>query len=432
MWSDRSFWRRTGQASIAVWLGHAAILCSTVILARSFSVPAFGALVLATSVVSVISSLIDLTLDEAVVFFGVRSDEAGHRGELKGLLRAAVLLDLLVGVVIWAVIAAAAVPIANIASRGQLDPDLIRVASLIALANTLDGSTAAALFIMGKAHLRAITFGLAGIARLVLVVLVVRTGSEAAVLLSYALALAMATAVQSVVAWRVAWRPLAGVAAEGRVRTWIRPLFRFGVHTSVTTTIASAGAGIVPIVLARSAGVGEAAIVAVALLPVTLVLVGSAPLRMMMLPEQVRMSAAGATASLRRVLNQYITAALGLGLLGSVAGWFLLPVLIPALYSNRYDVAVDPARILLIAAAARLAMAWSKSFPAAIGRPQLRTWMAGLEVGAVIGLMLLLAPHGAKGAAWALSISYVAIAVIWFVMSRALLPKGADAGSRSP
>lgn len=409
-----------------VWLGHAAILASTVVLARNLSVRALGAVVLATSVVTLISNLLDLTLDEAVVYHGVRSETAGRRGELKGMLRAAVLLDLLIGLVIWAVIVAAAVPIAAVAGHGQLDPDLVRVASLIALANTLDGSTGAALFIMGKVGLRAVTFGLSGMVRLVLIVLVVRTNSEAAVLLCYAVAFGLATVVQSVLAWRLAWRPLAGEPIEGGVRAWSRPLFRFGIHTSVTTTIASAGAGIVPIVLARTAGLHEAAIVAIAMLPVTVVLVGSTPLRMVLLPEQVRLSATGATGTLRRVLGQYVVAALGLGLAGSVAGWFFLPTLIPALYSHRYDVAVGPARILLIAAVARLATVWSKNFAAAIGRPQLRTWMAAIELVAVIGLLFALAPRGAEGAAWALSISYTAIALLWWVVSRSMLRADSD------
>ena len=415
-----------------VWVGHAAILASTVVLARSLSVPAFGAIVLATSVVTVISSLLDLTFDEAVVFQGVRAEEAGRRGELKGVLRAGVLLDLFVGAGTWVVIVAAAVPIAAVAGGGQLDPDLVRVASLIALANTLDGSTAAALFIVGKAPLRAVTFGLAGILRLIFVLLVARTGSEAAVLLSYALALAVATGIQSVLAWRLAWRPLAGVAIEGGVRAWARPLFRFGIHTSITTTVASAGAGIVPVILSRTAGVDQAAILVVAMLPVTIVLVGSTPLRIMLLPEQARLWATGAVASLRLVLDQYVAVALGLGLIGSIAGWFLLPVLIPALYSDRYEVAVGPARILLIAAIARLATVWSKNFPAAIGKPQLRTWMAGLELAAVLGLLALLASQGAEGAAWALSISYGGISVLWFVVSHVLLPTGGEPGAPSP
>ncbi|MFP5318557.1 MAG: lipopolysaccharide biosynthesis protein [Acidimicrobiia bacterium] len=424
LWRDRSFWRRTGQASVMVWLGHAAVLASSVVLARSLSVSAFGAVVLATSVVTVLSSLLDLTFDEAVVYYGVRADETGSRRELKGLLRSSVLLDLGIGIGIWLIILAAATPIAEVASRGRLDPDLVRVASLIALANTLDGSTGAALFIVGKAQLRAITFGLAGVTRLGLVLVVARTGSEAAVLLAYAVALAVASSVQCVLAWRLAWRPLRDVAAQGGVRAWVRPLFRFGVHTSITTTIASAGAGIVPAIVARSAGVEEAAVLAVAMLPITAVLVGSTPLRLMLLPEQARMSATGADESLRRVLDQYVLAALALGVVGALAGWLLLPTLVPALYSDRYDVAVGPARVLLIGAVARLATVWSKNFPAAIGRPQLRTWMAGVELALVLLLLVFLARRGSAGAAWALSISYGAVAVIWWVVSHAMLRRG--------
>jgi hypothetical protein len=69
---------------------------------------------------------------------------------------------------------------------------------------------------------------------------------------------------------------------------------------------------------------------------------------------------------------------------------------------------------------------WSKNFPAAIGKPHLRTSMAGLEVVTLFALLLLLASQGAEGAAWALSITYAGMAVLWWIVSRALLPVGTE------
>jgi hypothetical protein len=52
------------------------------------------------------------------------------------------------------------------------------------------------------------------------------------------------------------------------------------------------------------------------------------------------------------------------------AGWFALPWLL--LYSDEFDVAVPPARILLIAAVARFPGTWFKTLAAALGKPEPR------------------------------------------------------------
>ncbi|MEY2476251.1 MAG: hypothetical protein QOG87_1566 [Actinomycetota bacterium] len=432
VWSDRGFWGRAGQASVTLWLGHAATLASSIVVARAFAVSEFGAIVLAAATVTIISGFLDLTLDEAVVYHGVRADEGGRKGEMRGLLRAATRFDLVNGLVVCGLTLLTAGPIARAVGGRAIDPDLIRIASLLPLMGTVDGTTGAALVVAGKAHVRAAMIGLSGVVRLALVVMVVGSGSQAAVLLCYVAGAAIAALVQGVIAWREVWRPLRHEAAVGGMRAWTGPLVRFGMHTSITTTIGSAGAAVVPIVLARTAGVAEAGLVTVAMLPITAVLVGSTPLRMVLFPEQARMSATGNDRMLRRVLNQYVVASLAIGLIGAVVAFIVLPWLLPQLYSSRYEAAVWPARILLLGAVARLVTVWSKNFPAAIGRPRLRTQVAAFELVLLIALIAVFGRQGAPGAAWAISVAYLVTGVVWWVLSRTMTSSGSASAAGQP
>jgi O-antigen/teichoic acid export membrane protein len=102
-------------------------------------------------------------------------------------------------------------------------------------------------------------------------------------------------------------------------------------------------------------------------------------------------------------------AALGVSLPFAVAGWFVLPWLLPMLYSEQFEGAVLTARILLIAAVVRFAASWFKTLPAALGQPQLRAALALLELGVLVSLLLVLGGQGSEGAA----IAFSATSVVW-------------------
>jgi O-antigen/teichoic acid export membrane protein len=114
-------------------------------------------------------------------------------------------------------------------------------------------------------------------------------------------------------------------------------------------------------------------------------------------------------------------AALAIGAVAAVAGFALLPRLIPWLYSSGYSAAVTPARILLPAAVATLAVAWAKALPAAVGRPKVRTIVSIVDLGVTALAIALLASRGAEGAATAVSIATVVSAVLWWVVARRML-----------
>jgi O-antigen/teichoic acid export membrane protein len=196
---------------------------------------------------------------------------------------------------------------------------------------------------------------------------------------------------------------------------------RFGLHSTLTTTVIGGRRAIQSLALSRLAGVSAVGLFDVASFPVAIAETASAPLRLATFPEQAALSARGRLADLRRGVAVQTWGGLALGILGAMLGWILLPVLLPAIYSARFAEAVWPARVLLVAAVAKLATSWAKTLPVAIGKPVLRTGVMLADFALLTGLMLAFARAGAMGAAVALTTSSVLIAVAWGAIARRML-----------
>ncbi len=160
-----------------------------------------------------------------------------------------------------------------------------------------------------------------------------------------------------------------------------------------------------------------------ALLPVTVVLTALIPVRLMLLPEQAKLAAQHDVAALRRTVRGFTRIGFAVAVPGAVIGWFLLPVLIPALFSSKFDAAVEPARILLVAAVFQFAIgSWSKILPVAIGRPRLRSAMSAAYMAGSVGLTAILAGSlAAKGAAIATSVAAASTCIYWLFLAERVL-----------
>jgi O-antigen/teichoic acid export membrane protein len=164
----------------------------------------------------------------------------------------------------------------------------------------------------------------------------------------------------------------------------------------------------------------------IAMLPLTVVATATGPIRLVFFAEQAKLAAANAVATLRKTVRGYTVVALLVGVPFAVVGWFLLPWLIPTLFSDRFDGAVEPARIILIGAVAHLAAGtWTKGLPAAIGKPQLRTVMSAVFMVLVVVLTVLLTPsYGVTGAAIAHSAAAIATYIGWWFLTARTLAEG--------
>ena len=417
-WRSRSWWGRAGHTAFGVWAANALSILGTVIAARALGPGEYGSVMLAIAVVTLVSTFLDVTLEEAAVFHGSRARASGDLGGLTALLRMSLRVDIGIGVLVSGAIVALAGPLADVAGAGELDPTLVRIAALSVLVTTADSTFGGALILARRVDLRARSMAATSAFRLVAVIVAVQLGGAVEVTISYVLGGVAGSLVLARLAWRAGWREWnsVSVSAPAPVGTW--ELVRFGFHSSLTTTVAAVYGSLVPVLLGRTAGPTAVGLFRAAMLPVVAANNLSGPVRLLMFPEQARLAAEGRIETLRRSVKLYTVIGFALGLCGAVVAYIALPWFIPLLYSPSFDAAVLPARILLIAAVFYFALSWGKTLAAAVGKPQIRTVLAAVEL-AVVALLLLggLSDRGAEGAAIAVSAGSVAVGVAWLIIA---------------
>jgi O-antigen/teichoic acid export membrane protein len=424
------WWRRVAHTSVVVWGATALAFVGTVVAARALGPTGYGSVVLAVGVAALLATFLDLTLEEAVVHHGSRALAVGDLGGLRVLLRRSMALDVVVGVLVSGTVVALASPLADLASGGRLDPALVRLAALSTLALTANPTTSAVLLVANRPHLRAWAMVATNLFRLVGILAAVQIGGPQAVIVSYALANAAGSLVQGILAWRVAWRGWAAAPASSPPVS-NAGLLRFGLHTSVATSLGAVEGSLIPVMLGNLAGPAAVGVFRVAMLPIALADTATGPLRLLLFPAQSKLAAEGRLVQLRRAMTTYTLWGLGIGLGGAAVGLVVLPWLIPLIYSSEFDSAVLPAQILLIAAVCRFALAWAKTFPAAVGRPAVRTSLSILMLALTVSLLLVLGDEGSEGAALAYSLASAATALAFVALSHRLLLDAEAQASRS-
>lgn len=415
-WRDRRWWKRLGNTTVASAIAALMTMLSVVAAARGLGPDGYGLVVLAVAVTSLVARFLDLTLTEAVVHYGHRALAADDRPGLRTLFRVCLRIDIVVGVAVSAGLVLAAGPLAAIASDGGIDPALVRVAALVILTSTAEGTIAGVLLVVARPDLREWARAGGGVFRVVgtLAAILLGGGAEA-VLLSYALSGLAGSLLLGAIAWRVAWKEWS-TAPDGPLPVGLPKLLRFSFHTSVTTSVTAVGESVFPLLIGNLSGPGTVGIFRVALLPALAARMASTPMQLMLFPEQARLSAHGKPDELRRAMRGYSALAGAVALPVGIVAWFAMPVLIEVLFGSEFDSAVGPARILLVAAVVQFTLAWSKMFHAAVGRPHIRTILESARLVMSLGILVWLGDQGAEGAAWAYTIASVSTAAVWLVV----------------
>jgi O-antigen/teichoic acid export membrane protein len=420
-WRSRVWWRRTGHTAFAVWAASGISILTTIIGARALGPAEYGAVFLALAVATLVATFLDITFTEATIFFGNRALAAGDTAGVRALLRISLKVDIGTGIVVAGVIVAAATPLADAVSQGELDPTLVQLSALAILLTTADSTAHGALGLVRRTDLRAWAIAAQAVFRLVGVIIAVNVGGAEAVALSYAAGGAAGSAVLGLLAWRVAWRRWDPEAGDNKPPATPWELVRFSFHSSVTTSVAAISGTLVPVLLGRFSGPAAVGIFRVAMFPMLVQRTASGPMRLAMFPEQAKLFADGRVNEVRRSTKAYTLIGFGLGTVGAVIGYFLLPWLIPALYSSSFEAAVEPAQILLIGAVFNFALMWRKTLLAAIGRPEIRTRLTIIQLVVTLVALLALADQGAEGAAIAVTAGNVSAGVAWLLIARGLL-----------
>lgn len=420
-WRTRRWWVLAGRASAGVYAGTALSFVATLVAARVLSPKGFGSLELAVVAVAGVSTLLDFSLEEAVIHHGSRALVAGDLGGLRGLVRMSIGVDLAIGVGVFGIVALTAPPFADLVSSGELSPSLIRLAALEAFVVTVNGTTGALLVVCGRPDLRAWASAVASAARLAGVVLAAALdGGALGMLAGLVAGSAVGTIAQLGWARRAGRRVWVGVEAA-RPPVPVGRVLRFGFQTSATTTLIALRLAAVSVLLGRAFGPAAVGVFTVAMFPVMVVDVASSPLRLLMIPEQATLAARGRPDVVWEGLVAHLKVSLAVGVPAAIVGWIVLPWMLPFLYGSSYDGAVDPARILIVAGLASLTVAWAKALPAALGHPEVRTAMSLAELVLTVGLVSLLYERGLTDVASAVSAVGVAVAVGWWLLARRML-----------
>jgi O-antigen/teichoic acid export membrane protein len=421
-WERPTWWAQTGRAGIAILMASILGFLATVVAVRALGPHDYGLVVLALATVASVATFLDFSLEEAVIHYAAKAIAEKDRSGVRALLATSLRMDVGVGVAVFGALALTAGPIATVVARGGISPTLIRLAALGALAITVDGTTGATLMLSGRPEFRAWCFAWTNGLRLGAVAIAAHLGSggPARILIAYVVGSAIGSLTQAVAALRVTHRQW-GTGPRARAPVGLRRLAGFGMYSSTTTTIVAVRATVISVVLGRLAGAAAVGVFAVAILPITLAQVASAPMRITMLPEQAMLAAEGRTDVLRRAIAGYTRLALAVGLAATTIGWFVLPRMISTLFGEGFGDALAPARIMLIAAVVALATAWTKSLASAVGRPEASTWVSLVELGLTVALLAALGSHGPIGAAWAVAITSVLVGCVWVLVARRIL-----------
>jgi PST family polysaccharide transporter len=405
--------RRRAVTAAALYGGTAAGILGTLIAVRVLGPEQFGVFTLALAAASFIQLLLDTTVEEAIVKYGVRYTATGDWGRLRGLFRAGLAVKWGGGAAATVVVLAL-VPFADaVFGRTDLTAPLI-VAAFIPIAQAPEGIAGASMIVAGRYDLRALFGGLAMVLRLVGVAAGVRYGVTWAVA-GILIGQILGSSASGYAGHRLFTRYPSALATG--LRRDRAELLGFVLKSGIGTSLVSMRNTLTPLALGVVAPIAQVGYFRAAQAPITGLDALSAPVRLILLTEQTRDVEEGRIAETYRSLRRYVLGASGFALVLAPIAWWLMPWLVRVVLGTKYVPATDAARILLLAACLRLVLGWTKSFPVSIGRPGLRIVAHGVEILALLPLVLVLGDRwGATGASIAVLVATIAFACAWGVL----------------
>src|ERR671930_397207 len=369
---SRLLWRRSA-ASAGTYASAALGFGATVVALHVFSTATFGRYALVLAATGFIQSLLDLTVEEALVKFGFRYTTREDWGRLRRLFASAIAFKLAGGVLATGLLLAFAPAANSLLHKSGLTTPLL-IAAFIPLAQCTENVAGVAIVLRGRYDVRA-----------------------------FFLFVSMALRFTAI-----------AVAAPHGLTTTIAAML---VAQVAATAAISLTAPLALLVLGRVASTRQVAFFRAAMSPQQAFAIVSAPARLILLTEQTRDWERGTRDVVFAGIRRYM---LGMTVLAAVILPPLLvftPELARLLFSAKNEGAVDATRIVVIAGAVRMVYGWTKSFPVSIGRPSLRIWTHGVELLVLIPLVAILGREwGAAGAATAVLASSVAFCVYWTVL----------------
>jgi O-antigen/teichoic acid export membrane protein len=180
-------------------------------------------------------------------------------------------------------------------------------------------------------------------------------------------------------------------------RRW---LIRFSLNVGLASAVATARTTAIPLVVGAVGTTRQVAAARVAESPTRLLTIAVAPLRTVLFPQLSAAWARRDRADARRLIRAYITTTLFLGIAFGAAMAVAIGFLLTKIYGPAYAHLERVGQFFVLAAVLDALAGWQKVTPAALDRPWLRTFIVGGEAAALlVGLVILVPPYGALGAA---------------------------------
>lgn len=409
---SRLIWRRSATA-VGLYTATVLGLVGGVVAFRSLGIREFGLFATVLVVTGLFQTLLDLTVEEVLTKYGFRYLTAEDWGRLRRLFRRALELKLAGGLLAGLALAAFA-PVADDVFGGSDLQTPLLLAALLPLLQSPENVATTALLLRGRYDLRALFQVVSMGLRLAGIAIGAQFGVAEAIA-GIVVAQAVATIAAGLVG-RLAFRrfpaaPAASLAAD------TRGIRAFLLQSSLATGLLSVRSALAPFLLGVVSGTTQVGLFRVAQAPQTGFSSLSSPIRLIMLTEQTRDWERGDRETVLAGVRRYTLIA-GAVLVGAVPlFWWLMADLVRLVFGPEAAPAVEPARVMLLAAAALLLVGWSKSFPVSIGRPNLRLATHGLETLVLLPLVLVLgARWEVTGAAVAVLVASIVFALHWAVL----------------
>ncbi len=321
--ASRDFRRRTVTAA-ALYGGTAAGILGTLIAARVLGPDQFGLLTLALAAAGFVQLLLDTTVEEAIVKYGIRYAATDDWGRLRGLFRVGIAIKWGGGAAATLVILAL-VPFADaLFDEPELTAPLI-VAAFIPIAQAPEGIAGASMIVAGRYDLRAMFGGLAMVLRLVGVAIGVQYGVTWAVV-GILVGQIVGSCASGYAGHRLfAQHPAAEATGLRRDRA---ELMRFVFKSGIGTSLVSMRNTLSPLVLGVVSTATQVGYFRAAQAPITAFEALSAPVRLILLTEQTHDVERGRIAETYRSLRRYVVGATVVALALAPIAWVLMPWLV--------------------------------------------------------------------------------------------------------
>jgi O-antigen/teichoic acid export membrane protein len=422
---DGSVLRRRAGAAAGTYASIVLGFLATLVAARVFSTELLGLYTLVISSAGFFQTLLDLTIEEALIKFGFRYIAREDWGRLRRLFRRTFVFKAIGATMAGGALIGLAFAAGTVFNHAELRTPLL-LSALLPLAQSPEGMAAVPLMLRGRYDVRGGFLALSMALRLAAVAIGTQfslTWTIAAIVIAQVIASAAVGVAGALAFRRFPRRDVRPLDEDAR------EILHFVAQSSVATGVVSLRGTLTPMLLGTVSTASQVGFYRVAQSPQTGFNAVSAPIRLVLLADQTRDWEHGRSDRVFAGVRRYT-------LLATIGGIILLPpmlVFMPQivrlLFESKNLGAVQAARIIVAAGAVQFVVGWSKSFAVTVGRPKLRIWTHGIETAVLLPLAIAFGwLWGASGAAAAVLVSSVVFALTWAVLYARIRREPAPAG----